>query len=195
MKLKRHFIRISVRKLPLMLTAALGVGVVLCAMQSCKKDSSTAKQTLYDSLGGTTKVSDPANSGQMIEKGRLGLRSVVDSAIFVIAADPEINGFFQTLLAEVGNNDLTGFTVLSRNLTDFFCVATGAQHFTYAGKNMHDAHDPAINSRMNGKADSGDFDAFVADVVTAAKKNGLSDQLIGQVGVVIYSVKPAVVQK
>jgi hypothetical protein len=60
---------------------------------------------------------------------------------------------------------------------------------------MHDAHDPATNSRMNGKADSGDFDAFVADVVTAAKKNGLSDQLIGQVGVVIYSVESAVVQK
>jgi hypothetical protein len=181
MKLKRHFI--------------LGIVVILCSMQSCKKDSSPAKQTLYDSLGGTTKVSDPANSGAMIEKGRLGLRSVVDSAIFVIAADPEINGFFQTLLAEVGSNDLTGFTVLSRNLTDFFCVATGAQHFAYAGKNMHDAHDPATNPRMNGKADSGDFDAFVADVVTAAKKNGLSDQLIGQVGVVLYSVKPAVVQK
>jgi len=192
MKLKRHFFRIKVR---VIVIAALSMGVVLCAMQSCKKDSSTAKQTLYDSLGGTTKVSDPANSGQMIEKGRLGLRSVVDSAIFVIAADPEINGFFQTLLAEVGSNDLTGFTVLSRNLTDFFCVATGAQHFTYAGKNMHDAHDPATNPRMNGKADSGDFDAFVADVVSAAKKNGLSDQLIGQVGVVIYSVKPAVVQK
>jgi hypothetical protein len=195
MKLKRHFIRIKVRKTPIMLTAALGIGVVLCSMQSCKKGSSTAKQTLYDSLGGTGKVSDPANAGQMIEKGRLGLRSVVDSAIFVIAADPEINGFFQTLLAEVGSNDLTGFTALSRNLTDFFCVATGAKNFTYMGKSMHDAHDPATNPRMNGKADSGDFDAFVADVVTAAKKNGLSDQLIGQVGVVIYSVKPAVVQK
>ncbi|MDO6431207.1 group 1 truncated hemoglobin [Flavitalea sp. BT771] len=195
MKLKRHFIRIKVRRNLIILTAALGIGVVLCTMQSCKKDSSPAKQTLYDSLGGTTKVSDPANSGTMIEKGRLGLRSVVDSAIFVIAADPEINGFFQTLLAEVGSNNLTGFTALSKNLTDFFCVATGAKNFTYGGKNMHDAHDPATNSRMNGKADSGDFDAFVADVVTAAKKNGLSDQLIGQVGVVIYSVKPAVVQK
>jgi len=183
------------RKNLTILTAALGIGIALSTMQSCKKDSSPAKQTLYDSLGGTAKVPDPANSGAMIEKGRLGLRSVVDSAIFVIAADPKINGFFQTLLAEVGSNDLTGFTALSKNLTDFFCVATGAQHFSYAGKNMHDAHDPAANPRMNGKAGSGDFDAFVADVVTAAKKNGLSDQLIGQVGVVIYSVEPAVVQK
>ncbi|HVV04039.1 MAG TPA: hypothetical protein VHC96_07425 [Puia sp.] len=46
-----------------------------------------------------------------------------------------------------------------------------------------------------GKADSGDFDQFVADVVTAAHKNGLSDQIIGQVGVVIYSVESQVVQK
>jgi hypothetical protein len=63
-------------------------------------------------------------------------------------------------------------------------VATGAKNFSYTGKNMHDAHDPATNSRMDGKADNGDFDAFVADVVIAARKNGLSPQLIGRVGVV-----------
>jgi len=180
-----------------MLTAILGLAATLFMTQSCSKskNSSPPKATLYDSLGGTTMVADPANSGQMIEKGRLGLRSVVDSAIFVIAADSKINTYFQTLLTEVGNNNFTGFNALSKNLTDFFCVATGAQHFTYSGKNMHDAHDPALNSRMNGKADSGDFDQFVADVVVSAHKNGLSDQLIGQVGKVIYSVESQVVQK
>src|SRR6187551_1029909 len=66
------------------LAAAIGLTVSFTMMQSCSKDSSPAKMTLYDSLGGTTKVNDPANAGQMIEKGRLGLRSVVDSAIFVI---------------------------------------------------------------------------------------------------------------
>ncbi len=178
------------------LAAAVGLTVSFTMMQSCKKDDNNtpAKMTLYDSLGGTVKVSDPANAGQMIEKGRLGLRSVVDSAIFVIAADNELNGFFTTLLAEVGNNNFTGFTALSKNLTDFFCVATGAKNFSYTGKSMVDAHNPATNPRMNGKADNGDFDAFVADVVKAAKKNGLSDQLIGQVGVVINSVRGAVVQ-
>ena len=177
------------------LAAALGLTVSFTMMQSCSKDSSPAKQTLYDSLGGTTKVNDPANAGQMIEKGRLGLRSVVDSAIFVIAADNKLNGFFTTLLAEVGNNNLTGFTALSKNLTDFFAVATGAKNYSYSGRNMVDAHNPATNSRMNGKAANADFDQFIADVVIAAQKNGLSNQLIGQVGVVINSVRTQVVQK
>lgn len=182
------------RKNLTILTVALGV-LSFSMMQSCSKDSSPAKQTLYDSLGGTVKVNDPANSGQMIEKGRLGLRSVVDSAIFVIAADSKINGYFQVLLGEVGSGDLTGFQALSKNLTDFFCVATGAKNFSYSGKNMHDAHDPATNSRMNGKAENDDFDQFITDVVVAAQKNGLSNQLIGQVGVVINSVRSQVVQR
>src|SRR5882757_6653346 len=139
----------QIRKNLSILTAALGLVTALFIMPSCKKDSSPAKQTLYDSLGGTTKVNDPGNSGQMVEKGRLGLRSVVDSAIFVIAGDANINVYFQTLLAEVGSNNFTGFTALSKNLTDFFCVATGAKNFSYTGKNMKDAHNPATNSRMN----------------------------------------------
>lgn len=182
------------RKNLTILAAVLGI-ISFSMLQSCSKNGSPAKQTLYDSLGGTTKVNDPANSGQMIEKGRLGLRSVVDSAIFVIAADSKINGYFQVLLGEVGSGNLTGFQALSKNLTDFFCVATGAKNFSYSGKNMHDAHDPATNSRMNGKAENSDFDQFIADVVIAAQKNGLSNQLIGQVGVVINSVRSQVVQR
>ena len=58
---------------------------------------------------------------------------------------------------------------------------------------MTDAHNPATNTRMNGKAASADFDEFVADVVVAAKKNGLSNQLIGQVGIVICSAETQVV--
>lgn len=164
---------------------------------SCKKkDNNTmAKPTLYDSLGGTQMVADPSNSGQMIEKGRLGIRSVVDSTIFVIAADPELNGFFPVLLSEVTAGNLTGFAALSNNLTDFFCVATGAKNFKYSGKSMAAAHDPAQNPRMNGKADSHDFDQFVADLVVGAKKVGLSDQLIGQVGAVVETTRGQVVQQ
>ena len=182
-------------KKTLALALILGLGVTAFLMPSCSKSSSPAKQTLYDSLGGTTMVADPANSGAMIEKGRLGLRSVVDSAIYVIAGDSKINSYFMVLLSEVTAGNTSGFTALSKNLTDFFCVATGAKNFSYSGKSMTDAHNPATNSRMNGKADSADFDQFVADVVVAAKKNGLSDQLIGQVGTVIYSVESQVVQK
>jgi hypothetical protein len=166
-------------------------------MASCKKDDDVpaTKMTLYDSLGGTAMVDDPANMGMKIEQGRLGLRSVVDSAIFVIAGDPNINGFFSVLLAEVTSGNTSGFEALSKNLTDFFCVATGAKNFSYDGLNMVAAHDPAQNPRMNGKAANADFDAFIADLVIAAKKNGLSDQLIGQVGALVETLRPAVVQQ
>jgi len=176
----------------------LGLVAIFAVMESCKKDKNTetpTKMTLYDSLGGTTMVSDPANAGMMIEKGRLGLRSVVDSAIFVIAGDSKLNGFFTVLLAEVTSGNTSGFQALSKNLTDFFCVATGAKNFKYGGKSMVAAHDPAQNARMNGKAANADFDEFIVDLVVAAKKNGLSDQLIGQVGKLVETVRPAVVQK
>jgi hypothetical protein len=175
----------------------LGTCISGAFLSSCKKDDNTptTTKTLYDSLGGTTMVSDPANSGVMIEQGRLGIRSVVDSTIFVIAADTAINGQFSALLAEVTAGNTSGFMALSKNLTDFFCVGTGAKNFNYGGKSMTAAHDPAQNSRMNGKADNGDFDAFVVDLVKGAKKVGLSDQLIGQVGAVVESLRTQVVQK
>ena len=72
----------------------LAVSVFFIA--SCKKSDSdpAVAPTLYDSLGGTAKVVDPVNSSVMIEKGRLGIRSVIDSTIFVIAGDSRINGHF-----------------------------------------------------------------------------------------------------
>jgi len=172
------------------------LGIVLALGSSCKKSNSTPSmpQTLYDSLGGTAMVPDPAMQGAMIEKGRLGIRSVVDSAIFVIAADTNINGYFKVLLQEVSSGNLSGFNALSKNLTDFFCVATGAKNFSYTGKDMVSAHNPATNPRMNGKAMNDDFDSFVADVVVAAKKNGLPDYLIARLGTIINSVRSQVVQ-
>lgn len=166
-------------------------------MTSCKKDNDKTEETktLYDSLGGTTMVNDPANPGTKIQQGRLGIRSVVDSTIFVIAADPAINGYFTTLLAEVTAGNTSGFEALSKNLTDFVCVGTGSTSYTYGGKSMAAAHDPAQNSRMNGKASNADFDAFVADLVKGAKKNGLSDQLIGRVGALVETLRTPIVQK
>ena len=148
----------------ILLTLVCGSIIAASSVSSCKKSDSTVTMTLYDSLGGTAMVADPAASGTMIEKGRLGLRSVVDSTIFVIAADTALNNkFFAVLLSEVGASNLTGFNTLSKNLTDFFCVATGAKNFTYGGKTMVAAHDPSQNSRMGTKASSADFDQFVTD--------------------------------
>ncbi len=127
--------------------------VVICissfGVMSCHKDNHPTpptQLTLYDSLGGTTMVKDPNNPSQMIEKGRLGIRSVVDSTIFVIAADNSINGYFTVLLGEVTMGNLTGFEELSKNLTDFFAVATGAKDYMYTGLSMMAAHNPSKNA-------------------------------------------------
>ncbi len=56
---------------------------------------------------------------------------MVDSAIFIIAADPAINGYFKVLLTEVGNGNLSGYQKLSANLSNFVAVATGAKDYTY----------------------------------------------------------------
>ncbi len=168
-------------------------------IQACSKKASTnpapvTGTTLYDSLGGTTLVADPTHPGAMIEKGRLGIRGVIDSTIFVIAADPKINGHFTVLLSEVTKGNLSGFTDLSENLTTFVSGATGAKDYIYIGLSMHDAHDPSVNPRMNGKATSADFDAFVNDLVTGANKNKLPANLINSVGKIVETLRSQVVQ-
>ncbi|MCR8556694.1 hypothetical protein KXD93_03535 [Mucilaginibacter sp. BJC16-A38] len=180
------------------LLSAIAVITILFAIESCSKSSTvkpTVKATLYDSLGGSVMVSDPASPGKTIEKGRLGIRSVIDSTIFVIAGDTRINGHFTVLLGEVTKGNLSGFTELSDNLTTFVAVATGAKDYKYDGLSMTDAHNPATNSRMNGKASSADFDAFVDDLVKGANKVGLPSNLLGSVGKIVVSLKAQVVQK
>lgn len=165
---------------------------------SCKKNSSNSTSTtptLYDTLGGTAMVIDPQNPSTMIEKGRLGIRSVVDSAIFIIAGDTAINTYFSVLLSEVTSGNLSGFQALSKNLTDFFCVATGAKDYKYTGKSMTAAHDPAQNPRMNGKAANDDFDEFIVDLVAASKKNGLPDAIIARLGAIVNTQRSLVVQR
>ena len=174
----------------------MAASVLVIVASSCDKNNNNPTTlTLYDSLGGTTKVADPANPGQTIEAGRLGIRSVVDSAIFVIAADDSINHYFNVLLSEVAMNDLSGFQELSKNLTDFFCVATGAKDFTYTGLSMTDAHNPATNPRISEKVDAADFGEFINDLGIAAGKNGLPDYLTARVAAVAETVEGQVVQR
>jgi hypothetical protein len=152
-------------------------------------------------VGGTGMVTDPKNTSQMIEKGRLTLRSVVDSAIYVIAGDPSMTPYFGTLLAEVGANNTTGFATLSKNFTDFLCSATGAKNtnYAYTGKSMIDAHNPATNTRMGKKANAADFDKFVGDIGTALAKNGVTSAnnkaLVDDLVALLYTTKTAVVQQ
>jgi len=184
------------KKIALFPMAIIAVAALLTVSCSSNKKTTPTpvKATLYDSLGGTTKVSDPAHAGTMVEKGYLGIRSVIDSTIFVIAADSRINGHFTVLLSEVTAGNLSGFTELSMNLSNFVAVGTGAKDYTYNGLSMTDAHDPAKNPRMNGKATSADFDAFVSDVVAGANKNHLPANLINSLGKIIESLRSQVVQ-
>src|SRR4051812_17867553 len=90
---------------------------------ACKKDKDpvvveetppvvVTPPTLYERVGGTAAVADPRHSGQTIETGRLTLRSVVDSAIYVIAGDTVMTKYFGVLLGEVGAGNTTGFAAL-----------------------------------------------------------------------------------
>lgn len=175
----------------------LFIVLVAASFTACHKNSHKiipVKATLYDSLGGTAMVSDPTHSGVMIEKGYLGIRSVVDSTIFVIAADARINGHFTVLLNEVTHGNLSGFTELSMNLSNFVAVGTGAEDFKYTGLNMVDAHNPATNERMNGKATNADFTAFEEDLVTGANKNHVPSNLVTSLGRIVESLRTQVVQ-
>ncbi len=181
--------------------AFLSIAAITLVMYSCKEDEEmpdpTPTTSLYDRVGGSTMVDDPANPGMMIEQGRLTLRSVVDSSIFVIAADPEMTPFFGTLLSEVGTGDVSGLTILSDNFTDFLCAATGCTNpdYAYGGLSMSDAHNTATNDRMGSLADDGDFDQFIADIAVGLSQNGVTDvELIADLVALLETTRADIVQ-
>jgi hypothetical protein len=185
----------NMRKMTFAMTALLGMAMVTVLTTSCHKSSSTSTPTLYDSLGGTTMVSDPANPGTQIEKGYLGIRTVVDSAIFIIAVDTAINSYFKVLIGEVTTGNTSGYQKLSANLSNFVAVATGARDYTYTGLTMQNAHNPSTNTRINGVVMSDDFNEFVKDVAASATKNGVPSNLITSLGNLLYTVEAEVINQ
>lgn len=189
--------------------------IALCAMTltagallvSCGDDDNATpppvEKTLYQKLGGTTKVSDPNNPGQMIEQGRLSYRSVVDSTIVLIVADisngasGNLGAHFAPIVGEVVSGNATNVAVLSKNLTDFFSANTGGGATnTYSGLNMVAAHDPAQNPRMGAKANDANYDKFIGYVGASAGLNGVTDPaLIGDVVDVLESLRDPIVQQ
>lgn len=170
---------------------------------SCSKEETvvtpTPTPTLYERVGGTTMIADPSNPSMMIERGRLTLRGVVDSAILVVAADPRMAKYFPVLFAELGNNNTSGLSRLSKNFTDFMCFATGSKTYSYSGLNMKDSHDPAKNPRIPMKIDAGDFDAFVGDIGIGLAKNGVTSannpQLVADLVALLNTTKADIVQR
>ncbi|MBZ4035704.1 hypothetical protein K6T82_13070 [Flavobacterium sp. 17A] len=177
------------------------------SLASCSNDDDkpVEKATIYERLGGSAMVSDPDNSGQMIEKGRLSFRKVVNSTIGLIVADIQSNAsgnlqaHFAPLLAETGNTQATNIAKLSDNLTDFFSFNTGGTNAvnTYSGLNMVAAHDPAKNPRMGTKASSADYTKFEGYVGAAANKNGVASntELYTDIVAVLESLRTPIVQK
>jgi hypothetical protein len=164
----------------------------------------TPELTLYQKLGGTTKVTDPNEASKMIEQGRLSFRSVVDSTIVLIVSDivagneGNLGAHFAPLAGEVFGTpaNATNVAVLSKNLTDFFSANTGGGTTnTYSGDNMVDAHNPATNPRMGAKSTDADYDRFIGFVGAAAGKNGVTDTaIIGEVVAVLESLRAPIVQ-
>jgi hypothetical protein len=194
------------KKVSFLLALCLMAITVFNSSCSKKDDDNTtptpaATPSLYERVGGTTMVNDPNNAGQMIEKGRLTLRAVVDSSILVIAGDAQLAGYFPVLFAELGNNNTSGLTALSENFTDFMCAATGSKNanYAYTGKSMKDAHDPAKNNRMGMKANKADFDKFVGDIGVGLAKNGVTaqnnKQLVDDLVALLYTTEADIVQR
>ncbi len=182
---------------------------------SCSKDDKPVTPTpiatspLYDTLGwfiqggqgavagnGTKMIADPDNPGQTVQAGRLAIRTVVNKALMVIAADTAINIYFPTLLAEVGAGNTTGYAHLRETFTDFVQQAVSGQQI-YKGLSMKTAHNFATYNRFGSAAhptsDEGDFNQFIGDVVIAAQSYNVPNSVIAQLGVLLTSVKGDIV--
>ena len=182
--------------------------IASASFTSCSNDDDPKpepKPSIYARLGGSTMVADPDNSGQMIEKGRLAFRKVVNSTVGLIVADVQSNAsgnlgaHFAPVLTEVGAGNTTKLAILVDNLTDFFSFNTGGTNAvnTYSGLNMVDAHDPAKNPRMGTKSSDADYTKFVGYVGAAANSNGVAanTQLYTDIVVVLESLRTPIVQK
>lgn len=172
---------------------------------SCSKDDDPAPPaSIYARLGGTEMVSDPDNPGQMIEKGRLSYRKVVNTTVGLIVADVQssasgnLGAHFAPLLGEVGAGNTTNLAELVDNLTDFFSFNTGGTNpvNTYSGLDMVTAHNPALNSRMGTNSTNADFTKFEGYVGAAAVQNGVAadTQLYTDIVAVLESLRDPVVQ-
>jgi hypothetical protein len=188
----------KVRKTALAVTILIGgaLSMMVLLVPSChKSNGSSGGQTFYDSLGGTVLVTDPGNYGQTVEQGYLTIRTIVDTALLIIQADTLINGYFTTMVTEdTLHTSATEYDKLSLNISNFIAVAAGAKDYTYTGLSMLAAHDTVSNPYIFTPVDSVAFNEFAYDVGQSALDYGLSNQLISQLGTLLYRYEGQVVQ-
>lgn len=179
------------------------------AFTSCSKDEPAAvvppaKATIYARLGGTEMVPDPDMPGQMIEKGRLSFRTVVNKTIGKIVADITVGAqgnmaaHFAPILAETGATQTSSIARLSDGLTDFFSFNTGGTNPVniYSGQDMVKTHNPAMNPRMGRKSTNADYTRFVGFVGASANEAGVATntELYADIVIVLESLRAPIVQ-
>jgi hypothetical protein len=186
------------KKTALAVTIFLGGAflIVVTVIPSCHKSNGSAVgHTFYDSLGGTVVVTDPANFGQTVEQGYLAIRTIVDTALLIIQADSIINSYFSIMVNEdTLHSAPTEYDKLSLNITNFLAVAAGAKDYSYTGPSLPAAHNPGSNPDIPAPVDSVAFNEFAYDLGSSARQYGLSDQLISQLGDLLYRYQGQVVQ-
>src|ERR1700760_946553 len=122
-------------KKTLLLLSIVVIGIIYfpsCSKKNNGNSTPLASTPLYDTLGwfiqggtgtvagsGTVMINDPSNAGTKIQAGRLAIRTVVNQALGVVAADPKMSVYFPTLLAEVKAGTTTGLSHLLNTFTDF----------------------------------------------------------------------------
>ncbi|HUH74110.1 MAG TPA: hypothetical protein VLZ75_06840 [Chitinophagales bacterium] len=183
---------------------------------SCKDDEKEpeieklATTPLYDTLGafiqgasnpagqGTKMITDPEDKNKKIQAGRLAIRTVIQEAENVLAADPMMAEYFPTLLAEVGAGNTTGFIKLRETFTDLIQEVASGQK-VYKGLDMVKTHDHKTNPRFGSDterfADNAIFDQFLTDVVKAMTNLKVPASVQGQLGAALESTRKDVVQE
>ncbi len=150
------------------------------------------------------KFQNPNNPGQMIEKGRLSYRSVVDSTITLIVSDAitgapgNLSAHFAPVLSEALSGNATNVAILSKNLTDFFSANTGGGATnTYSGLNMVVTHRILHKTHVwEKKINDTEYDKFIGYIGQSAGLNGVTDPvLIGEVVAVLESLRAPIVQE
>lgn len=141
-------------------------------------------------------ITDPAIYGQSVEQGYLTIRTIVDTALLIIQADTLINGYFSIMVNEdTTHTSATEYDKLSLNITNFLAVAAGAKDYSYTGPDMFAAHNHDSNSNIPAPVDTAAFNEFAHDLGQSALDYGLSDQLVSQLGTLLYRYQGQVVQQ
>lgn len=182
-----------------LLIMILALAAVCVTTLSCKKSkSSTAsgKATLYDTLGGTTLVTDPLDTSEKIEQGYLTIRTIVDTTMFTFASDPLIDTFFTVLRTEDAAGNSSEYESLSKGMTNFIATAAGCTNssYAYSGPDLYAAHNPDSNSNIPLSVTDTAFNQFVYDIGQSALNYGLSAQVVSQIGSMLYKYEGQVVQ-